>query len=145
MMKKAEGVLDASVNSTLLEIAMELEQIALNDPYFVDRRLYPNVDFYRGVIFSAIGTPENMFTAIFAIGRMPGWIAQWAEMHRQPGPRSDARASSTPAPPRRGTSPSTNGRRGRTPPRRRGTGSGGVVRSPIGHRERRASPPSPTR
>jgi citrate synthase len=72
------------VNSKLLEIAKELEEIALKDDYFIERRLYPNVDFYSGVIYNAIGTPANMFTAIFAIGRLPGWIAQWAEMHRDP-------------------------------------------------------------
>jgi len=70
------------VNSKLLEIAKELEEIALKDEYFVERKLYPNVDYYSGVIYNAIGTPENMFTAMFAIGRLPGWIAQWSEMHR---------------------------------------------------------------
>jgi citrate synthase len=69
------------VHSKLLEIAVELEEIALKDDYFVERKLYPNVDFYSGVIYNAIGTPSNMFTAMFAIGRLPGWIAQWAEMH----------------------------------------------------------------
>ncbi len=72
------------VNSKLLEIAVELEEIALNDPYFVERRLYPNVDFYSGVIYTAIGTPDNMFTVMFALGRLPGWIAQWMEMHDDP-------------------------------------------------------------
>jgi citrate synthase len=66
----------------MLEIAVELEEIALKDPYFIERKLYPNVDFYSGVIYNAIGTPSNMFTAIFAMGRLPGWIAQWIEMHR---------------------------------------------------------------
>ncbi len=69
------------VHSKLLEIAVELEELALKDDYFVERKLYPNVDFYSGVIYNAIGTPENMFTAMFAIGRLPGWIAQWQEMH----------------------------------------------------------------
>lgn len=69
------------VHSKLLEIAVELEEIALKDDYFVERRLYPNVDFYSGVIYNAIGTPSNMFTALFAIGRLPGWIAQWIELH----------------------------------------------------------------
>ena len=83
--KACDGVLDKlGVNSKLLEIAKELEEIALKDEYFVERKLYPNVDFYSGVIYNAIGTPENMFTAMFAIGRLPGWIAQWAEMHRDP-------------------------------------------------------------
>ncbi|HJO22126.1 MAG: citrate synthase [Myxococcota bacterium] len=72
------------VHSRLLEIAVELEEIALKDDYFVERRLYPNVDFYSGVIYSAIGTPPTMFTALFAIGRLPGWIAQWLEMHQDP-------------------------------------------------------------
>jgi len=69
------------VHSRLLEIAVELEEIALKDDYFVERKLYPNVDFYSGVIYNAIGTPANMFTAMFAVGRLPGWIAQWMELH----------------------------------------------------------------
>jgi citrate synthase len=69
------------IHSRLLEIAVELEEIALKDDYFVERRLYPNVDFYSGVIYNAIGTPSNMFTALFALGRLPGWIAQWMELH----------------------------------------------------------------
>ncbi len=72
------------VRTKLLEIAVQLEEIALKDEYFVERKLYPNVDFYSGVIYSAIGTPENMFTALFALGRLPGWIAQWIEMHQDP-------------------------------------------------------------
>jgi citrate synthase len=72
------------VHSRLLEIAVELEEIALKDDYFVGRKLYPNVDFYSGVIYTAIGTPSNMFTALFALGRLPGWIAQWMEMHQDP-------------------------------------------------------------
>jgi len=72
------------VHSKLLEIAVELEEIALKDDYFVERKLYPNVDFYSGVIYNAIGTPSNMFTALFAIGRLPGWIAQWTELHQDP-------------------------------------------------------------
>ncbi len=70
------------VHSKLLEIAVELEEIALKDDYFVERKLYPNVDFYSGVIYNAIGTPSNMFTALFAMGRLPGWVAQWLELHR---------------------------------------------------------------
>jgi citrate synthase len=69
------------VHSKLLEIAKDLEEIALKDDYFVERKLYPNVDFYSGVIYNAIGTPANMFTALFALGRLPGWIAHWIEMH----------------------------------------------------------------
>jgi citrate synthase len=72
------------VHSRLLEIAVELEEIALKDDYFIERKLYPNVDFYSGVIYNAMGTPSNMFTALFAIGRMPGWIAQWMELHQDP-------------------------------------------------------------
>ena len=71
------------VQSKLLEIAVELEELALKDDYFVSRKLYPNVDFYSGVIYTAIGVPEKLFTALFAIGRLPGWIAQWQEMHDQ--------------------------------------------------------------
>jgi citrate synthase len=71
------------VKSRLLEIAVDLEELALKDDYFVERKLYPNVDFYSGVIYTAIGTPENMFTALFALGRLPGWIAQWLELHEQ--------------------------------------------------------------
>ncbi len=63
---------------------MELEEIALKDDYFIERKLYPNVDFYSGVIYNAIGTPSNMFTAMFAMGRLPGWIAHWTELHRDP-------------------------------------------------------------
>jgi citrate synthase len=72
------------VRTRLLEIAVELEEIALKDDYFVERKLYPNVDFYSGVIYNAIGTPANMFTAMFALGRLPGWIAQWMELHADP-------------------------------------------------------------
>jgi citrate synthase len=72
------------VHSKLLEIAVEIQEIALKDDYFVERKLYPNVDFYSGVIYTAIGTPSNMFTALFALGRLPGWIAQWMEMHQDP-------------------------------------------------------------
>ena len=72
------------VRTKLLEIAVELEELALKDDYFVERKLYPNVDFYSGVIYNAIGTPANMFTALFALGRLPGWIAHWMEMHGDP-------------------------------------------------------------
>ena len=69
----------------LLGIARKLEEIALEDPYFVERKLYPNVDFYSGVILRAIGIPTNMFTVMFAIGRLPGWIAHWWEQQQTPG------------------------------------------------------------
>ncbi len=68
----------------LLDIARKLEEVALKDPYFVDRKLYPNVDFYSGIIMRAIGIPTNMFTVMFAIGRLPGWIAHWREMMDDP-------------------------------------------------------------
>ncbi|MFN8277409.1 MAG: citrate synthase [Chitinophagales bacterium] len=71
------------VNDPLLEIAKELEQAALNDPYFVERKLYPNVDFYSGIIYKALGFPTPMFTVLFALGRMPGWISQWKEMRER--------------------------------------------------------------
>ncbi|MGO4384199.1 citrate synthase [Specibacter sp. RAF43] len=71
-------------NDELLAIAMRLEEVALTDEYFVSRRLYPNVDFYTGLIYKAMGFPEKMFTVLFAIGRLPGWIAQWREMMKDP-------------------------------------------------------------
>jgi citrate synthase len=79
--KTADDVLRASGTSDeLLEIALRLEEIALNDDYFVERKLYPNVDFYTGLIYKAMGFPTKMFTVLFALGRLPGWIAQWREM-----------------------------------------------------------------
>jgi citrate synthase len=72
------------VKDDLLDIAMELEDIALADDYFVERKLYPNVDFYTGVIYKAMGFPPRMFTVLFAIGRLPGWIAHWREMNQDP-------------------------------------------------------------
>ncbi len=74
----------SQINDPLLEIARELEETALNDDYFVERKLYPNVDFYSGILLRAIGIPTNMFTVMFAIGRLPGWIAQWKEQHESP-------------------------------------------------------------
>ncbi len=71
----------------LLDIAKHLEQIALADDYFIERRLYPNVDFYSGIVYRALGIPTNMFTVMFALGRLPGWIAHWREMHLDPGRR----------------------------------------------------------
>ena len=71
----------------LLKIAIELEQVALSDPYFVDHKLYPNVDFYSGLIYRALGFPPRMFTVLFAMGRLPGWIAQWREMMSDPQAR----------------------------------------------------------
>jgi citrate synthase len=68
----------------LLDLAMQLEEVALADDYFVERKLYPNVDFYTGVIYKAMGFPTRMFTVLFALGRLPGWIAQWREMMADP-------------------------------------------------------------
>ncbi len=71
----------------IFEVAQQLEEVALSDPYFVERKLYPNVDFYSGVIYRAIGIPVQMFTVLFAIGRLPGWISHWKEMHASPNKR----------------------------------------------------------
>jgi citrate synthase len=82
----AHGLLDQlGADDELLRIALELEQVALSDPYFVEHKLYPNVDFYSGLIYRALGIPTDMFTVMFAIGRLPGWIAQWREMMVDPG------------------------------------------------------------
>ena len=81
-----EVLRELGVDDPLLEIAKNLEEVALEDSYFVDRKLYPNVDFYSGILYRAMGIPTNMFTVMFALGRLPGWIAHWKEM------RSDASA-----------------------------------------------------
>jgi citrate synthase len=73
------------IKDELLGIAKELEEIALADDYFIERKLYPNVDFYTGVIYKAMGFPTRMFTVLFAIGRLPGWIAHWREMNEDDG------------------------------------------------------------
>ncbi|MFC4871608.1 citrate synthase [Negadavirga shengliensis] len=79
--KAADDVLaKLGIDDPVLDIAKELETAALNDQYFVDRKLYPNVDFYSGIIYRALGIPTDMFTVMFALGRLPGWIAQWKEM-----------------------------------------------------------------
>ncbi len=75
------------VKDPLLDIARNLEEVALKDPFFIERKLYPNVDFYSGIIYRAIGIPTNMFTVMFALGRLPGWIAHWKEMRETPGAR----------------------------------------------------------
>jgi citrate synthase len=75
------------INDPLLEIAMELEQVALSDDYFLERKLYPNVDFYSGIIYRALGFPSEMFTVLFALGRLPGWLAQWKELAGDPQTR----------------------------------------------------------
>ena len=86
MQKTVREVFDAlKVNDPLFETALELEHIALNDPYFIDKKLFPNVDFYSGIILSAIGFPTEMFTVLFALARTVGWVAQWNEMISDPG------------------------------------------------------------
>ncbi len=86
--ESADEVLDAlGVHDPLLDIAKQLEEVALADDYFIERKLYPNVDFYTGVIYKAMGFPPRMFTVLFAIGRLPGWIAHWREMGQDPTTR----------------------------------------------------------
>ena len=85
--KTADEVLEElGVNDPVLDIAKELEQVALSDSYFIERGLYPNVDFYSGIIYRALGIPTDMFTVMFAIGRLPGWVAQWKEMRENKEP-----------------------------------------------------------
>ena len=85
--KAADDVLKKlGVNDPVLEIALKLEEAALKDPYFIERKLYPNVDFYSGIIYRALGIPVEMFTVMFAMGRLPGWIAQWKEMRENKEP-----------------------------------------------------------
>ena len=80
----ADEVFEQTGLNPKLEIALELERIALEDDYFVSRKLYPNVDFYSGLIYQAMGYPTDYFTVLFALGRLPGWIAQWEEMLNDP-------------------------------------------------------------
>jgi citrate synthase len=82
--KATEDVFEVTGKNPLLDIATELEKIALEDDYFVSRKLYPNVDFYSGLIYQAMGYPTNYFTVLFALGRLPGWLAQWEEMLSDP-------------------------------------------------------------
>ncbi len=83
--KTADSILQKlGAGDELLEIAMKLEEAALTDDYFIERKLYPNVDFYTGLIYRAMGFPDRMFTVLFALGRLPGWIAHWREMHSDP-------------------------------------------------------------
>lgn len=85
--KACDDILDKlGIDDPVLEIAKKLETAALNDPYFVERKLYPNVDFYSGIIYRALGFPTDMFTVLFALGRLPGWIAQWKEMRENKEP-----------------------------------------------------------
>ncbi len=86
--KHADALLEKlGINDPLLELAKKLEEVALKDDYFIERKLYPNVDFYSGIIYRAIGIPLKMFPVMFAIGRLPGWIAQWKEMRKDPDAR----------------------------------------------------------
>ena len=90
--KAADDVLEKlGITDPILEIAKQLETSALNDPYFVEKKLYPNVDFYSGIIYRALGIPTDMFTVMFALGRLPGWIAQWKEMIQKGEPISRPR------------------------------------------------------
>ena len=75
---------ELSVSNPLLDIALRLEEVALADEFFIERKLYPNVDFYTGLIYKTMGFPTQMFTVLFALGRLPGWIAQWREMITDP-------------------------------------------------------------
>jgi citrate synthase len=86
IIKKAcdEVLQKLGIRDAMLDLATELEETALRDPYFVERRLYPNVDFYSGIIYRALGIPTQMFTVLFALGRLPGWIAHWKEMIEDP-------------------------------------------------------------
>jgi citrate synthase len=89
MQKSCHEVLDelGLRDEPLLQVAMELERIALEDDYFVEKKLYPNVDFYSGIILRALGMPSNMFTVLFALARTVGWVAQWNEMIEDPSQR----------------------------------------------------------
>ena len=79
----AHDVFEVTGKNPRLDLALKLEEIAINDSYFIDRRLYPNVDFYSGLIYQSMGFPTEMFTVLFAIGRTPGWLAHWNEMMEQ--------------------------------------------------------------
>jgi citrate synthase len=86
--RAADEVLsELGVSDPLLDIARSLEEVALSDPFFIERKLYPNVDFYSGILYRAMGIPTEMFTVMFALGRLPGWIAQWLEMIADPKAR----------------------------------------------------------
>lgn len=99
--KSADEVLaKLGVKDPILEIAKELETAALNDPYFVEKKLFPNVDFYSGIIYRALGFPTEFFTVLFALGRLPGWISQWQEMRRDKQPIARPRQIYTGAAPR---------------------------------------------
>ena len=95
----ADQVFEVTGRNPLLDIALELERIALADEYFISHRLYPNVDFYSGIIYQAMGFPAAMFPVLFAIGRMPGWLAHWQEARSTRSRRSPGRGKSTSARP----------------------------------------------
>ena len=82
--KLADEVFAITGRNPKLDIALELERIALSEDYFITRKLYPNVDFYSGLIYQALGFPSSMFTVLFAIGRIPGWLSQWTELIHDP-------------------------------------------------------------
>jgi citrate synthase len=82
-----EVLAELGIKDPLLNVAMELERIALEDDYFIEKKLYPNVDFYSGIIFRAMGIPVSMFTGMFAVARTTGWVAQWNEMVTDPAQR----------------------------------------------------------
>jgi citrate synthase len=85
--KSADDIMEKmGISDPVLDIAKQLEETALADPYFAERKLFPNVDFYSGIIYRAMGFPVEMFTVLFAMGRLPGWIAQWKEMRDQNQP-----------------------------------------------------------
>lgn len=105
----ADEVLEhLGINDPMLEFAKGMEEIALKDDYFISKKLYPNVDFYSGILYRAMGIPTNMFTVMFAIGRLPGWIAHWKEMVENPDGRLAVLGKSTPAKRRARSCPSNN-------------------------------------
>jgi citrate synthase len=79
-----EVLAELKISDPIFDVAMQLEEMALNDPYFIEKKLFPNVDFYSGIILSAIGFPTEMFTVLFALSRTVGWVAQWNEMISDP-------------------------------------------------------------
>jgi citrate synthase len=105
--RTTDEVLEVTGRSPLLDVALELEKIALQDEYFVSRRLYPNVDFYSGIIYQALGLPVAMFPVMFAIPRTAGWLAQWLEMLTDPEQKIARRGSSSSARESATTSPSS--------------------------------------
>jgi len=86
ILKEMTGIIlkKRGIQDPLLDLALQMEEIALSDPYFIERKLYPNVDFYSGILYKAMDIPIDMFPVMFAIGRLPGWIAQWKEMMEDP-------------------------------------------------------------